>query len=133
MEITSFGLELRSIRASEGILLGDMAARLKVSSALLCSIERGKRTVSEEFLEKLFRVFNIDNLEKHRLSNIAKYNRKTKSVVTKSKEEAELVAAVVDVIKSLGPKDVNRLRKEIEKKYLGSFQGEVIENAGTIQ
>lgn len=50
MSITALGKELRKLRLEKGEVMKDMANAIKVSSAYLSAVERGKKAPSEKMI-----------------------------------------------------------------------------------
>ncbi len=57
--VSDFGKELRKIRIDSGEVLKDMADRLKVTSSYLSAIENGKRTVPEDYVQKIASLYGL--------------------------------------------------------------------------
>ncbi|MCX6575289.1 MAG: helix-turn-helix transcriptional regulator, partial [Candidatus Aminicenantes bacterium] len=56
----SFGNSIRNLRERRGLSIKNLAATLKVNYTYLSKIENNRSIPSEEFIEKLARVFNYD-------------------------------------------------------------------------
>lgn len=54
------GKEFRKWRIDQGMLLGDMADRLGISSSYLSQIEKGGKPIPPGFVEKAIAVFGVD-------------------------------------------------------------------------
>lgn len=65
--LTSLGKELRKLRIDRGEVLRDMAEKLSISSAYLSSIENGKRRASEELIEKIEKLYSLNQTESKNL------------------------------------------------------------------
>ena len=61
--MTPFGKDMRHLRIDRGMLLGDMAEVLQVSSAYLSQIENGKRPIPSDFEERVIALFNLSGNE----------------------------------------------------------------------
>lgn len=57
--ITEFGKKLRIYRVETGLKLKDMADKLQIPSSYLSAIEMGRKTISEDFLNKLFHAYTF--------------------------------------------------------------------------
>jgi transcriptional regulator with XRE-family HTH domain len=57
--LTNFGKFLRKLRIDEGEILKNMADRLGVSSAYLSAIEMGKRTIPDDMITRLARLYSL--------------------------------------------------------------------------
>ena len=73
--VTDYGKILRTIRIQEGELLGDMADRLKISSAYLSSIETGSRNVPADLTDEIINTYKLNKgtekkLRKAEISNM---------------------------------------------------------------
>lgn len=66
--ITEFGKYLREIRSLNGEYLIDMAKRLDISQAQLSNIETGKRSIQDDFLEKLCAEYSLTDEQQEQLS-----------------------------------------------------------------
>lgn len=53
MMLTKFGALVRKLRMDRGLLLGDMADALNVTSSFLSAVETGKKSVPETLSEKI--------------------------------------------------------------------------------
>lgn len=63
MAYQSFGEILRKLRESEGMPLRELASKLEIDQSTLSKIERDLRNASEELIEKISTVFNVDEKE----------------------------------------------------------------------
>ena len=59
----SFVEILRKLRESEGMPLRELASKLEIDQSTLSKIERDLRNASEELIEKISMVFNVDEKE----------------------------------------------------------------------
>jgi transcriptional regulator with XRE-family HTH domain len=58
--MTPLGKELRKWRIDQGMLLGDMAEKLGMSSSYLSQIETGGKTIPVDFVDRAIRLFRLD-------------------------------------------------------------------------
>ncbi len=56
----SFGDRIRNLRGKRGVSIKNLATTLEVNYTYLSKIENNRSIPSEEFIEKLARVFNCD-------------------------------------------------------------------------
>ncbi len=63
MAYQSFGEILRKLRESEGMPLRELASKLEIDQSTLSKIERNLRNASEDLIEKISAVFNVDEKE----------------------------------------------------------------------
>ena len=74
--ITAFGKYLRELRSDSGEYLMDMANRLGVSTALLYNIESGKRSIQDDFLDKLCQEYSLTDEQQELLAlSVARTNK----------------------------------------------------------
>ena len=74
--VTEYGKILRKIRIEYGEILGDMAERLKISSAYLSSIETGTRKVPENLTNAIAMEYKLSLEEKENLMKVEVGNLK---------------------------------------------------------
>ena len=65
--ITEFGKLLRFYRLDNGLSLKDMADELRIPSSYLSAMEMGRKTVSQDFVSKLFLTYNFTEEEKSKI------------------------------------------------------------------
>jgi len=58
--LTEFGKFVRKLRIDNGVVLGDMAKIIGVSSSYLSSVENGKKNITEQLLEKIAEYFSLN-------------------------------------------------------------------------
>ena len=74
--ITELGKYLREIRSINGEYLIDMAKRLDISQAQLSNIETGKRSIQDDFLDKLCAEYSLTDEQQEQLSlSVARTNK----------------------------------------------------------
>lgn len=73
--MTPFGKFLRRERQERGLLLGDMAKKLKISAPYLSQVETGNRAIPDEFEEKVIRIFSLNFDEANELRRAAALSR----------------------------------------------------------
>ena len=61
--MTPFGKMLRQERKEKGMLLGEMAAALGMSSPYLSQLETGAKPLKEGFVEKVIRFFDLNRTD----------------------------------------------------------------------
>lgn len=79
-KITAYGRELRKLRVDNDELLGQMAANLGLSPAMLSSIENGTRSIKEGLTEKVCQVYNLGDDFKKKLLALENEQPKTRVV-----------------------------------------------------
>lgn len=70
--VTEFGKFVRKLRIDKGVVLGDMAKAIEVSSAYLSSVENGKKNITEQLLKSIVQYFFLDDAQETQLRIAAK-------------------------------------------------------------
>lgn len=65
--LTPFGKTVRKERIERGLMLGDMARALGMSSSLLSQIETGKKTLADSLVRKVIKFFDLNETEQNQL------------------------------------------------------------------
>lgn len=78
--LTSLGKYLRKMRIDRGELLKDMADRLGMSSAMLSSIENGKRNPAPDFPSRVAREYGLSGEDERELSRLVAENSESVSI-----------------------------------------------------
>ena len=93
MPINEYGVYIRSIRSKLNINLEDMANKLNVSKAYLSALENGKKTIPQDYADKLALAFELSNVERNDLKNsIDISNGKIQLEILKMNEEQREVS-----------------------------------------
>lgn len=93
MPINEYGVYIRSIRSKLNINLEDMANKLNVSKAYLSALENGKKTIPQDYADKLAHAFELSNVERNDLKNsIDISNGKIQLEILKMNEEQREVS-----------------------------------------
>lgn len=69
--LTEFGKFVRKLRIDKGVVLGDMADMISLSSAYLSAVENGKKSITEDLLEKIAAYFSLNEVQKNELRKAA--------------------------------------------------------------
>ena len=69
--LTEFGKLLRKYRIDHNLILKKMADTLNIPSSYLSAIEMGRKTVSKEFLNKLYEAYSFSDVERQQLNDAA--------------------------------------------------------------
>lgn len=109
--ITDFGRVLRIYRMDNNISLSTMANALRVPPSYLSALEMGRKNISEDFLLKLFSIYNFSEEEKTNLQEAAKSSGTTiKLNLTKStKSQRELALQFARSFDSLSDEDISEI------------------------
>ena len=117
----SFTRELRLLRIRENETSIEMAKKLRLKVSELSSIENGKAPIKKDFLDYLFKNYDLDNLEKENLKKYAiDHNKKLGIVSIDIKElSKKLVEEMEDIF--LSDDEMVQLKHRI-KEFEGVLQ-----------
>lgn len=117
----SFTRELRLLRRRENETSIDMAKKLRLKVSELSSIENGKAPIKKDFLDYLFKNYDLNNLEKENFKKYAADHNKKLGIV--SIDLKELSKKVVEELEDIFFSDDERvqLRHKI-KEFEGVLQ-----------
>lgn len=73
--MTPFGKKMRLERLERGMLLGDMARELGVSSPYLSQVETGKKPLNGRFVEKVIRFLDLNTTDANALRRTAEHSK----------------------------------------------------------
>ena len=118
MPINEYGIYIRSIRSKLNINLEDMANKLNVSKAYLSALENGKKTIPQDYADKLALAFELSNIERNDLKNsIDMSNGKIQLEILKMNEEQrEVSLAFARKIFYANEEELNELKKILISK-----------------
>ena len=114
--MTNFGKELRKIRLDLGITLFDMANAIGISSAMLSSVETGKKAAPDDLVDRLANVYEEVRTQKAKFTQLADLTKKEVRLPLDSREDAtELAVAFARNFSKLSGPDINQLMKVFDK------------------
>ena len=115
--LTAFGKLVRKLRIDNGKLLFDMAQYLGVSPAYVSAVETGKRSVPNEWVEKLSPWFGLTVEQSNTLRDAALQSRKEVriNVENSSNEGRDLAVCFAKQFDSLTPEDREKLMNILRK------------------
>jgi transcriptional regulator with XRE-family HTH domain len=73
--MTPFGKKMRLERLERGMLLGDMARELGVSSPYLSQVETGKKPLNGGFVDKVIRFFDLNSTDANAFRRAAEHSK----------------------------------------------------------
>lgn len=113
MPVNEYGIYIRGIRKKLNIKLEDMALKLNVSKSFLSALENGKKTIPQEYADKVVDVLNLSSLERNKLKNsIDISNGKIQLEISNMTEERKEVAlAFARKINQANEKELSELKK----------------------
>lgn len=113
MKATAFGKYLRKLRIEQEILLKDMAQKLDVSSAYLSSVELGKKSISDAFVEKVCSSFNLNKQQSNDLQSAASVSQPSVKIdlIGKSNDDREMVMSFARRYESLSDEDRQKVMR----------------------
>ena len=121
MIITPIAKFLRMLRLNNNEVLKDMADKLELSTALISSIETGKKKASDNFREKVINKYNLSNEEIKELdeaivrTNIRELNEVTLKTNNLDENREDLAVAFARYFSDLDEDSTNKIKKILEK------------------
>lgn len=115
--LTALGKHLRMMRIKRNELLKDMADKLDFAPAYLSSIENGKRAASLKFINKVIRVYNLDEKESDDLYS-AYYDTQNEinfSIGNMDESQRSLGIAFARKLKSLDQDQIEEIKTILKK------------------
>lgn len=118
--LTSLGRYLRKMRIDSGELLKEMADKLEMSSAMLSSIENGKRNPSPDFAEKLSKAYGLNASEQKVLSKLVAENSESVSIGLKGlvPQDQHLAFSFARRFADLSESDKERIKEVLDEGKL---------------
>ncbi|RDI10746.1 helix-turn-helix domain-containing protein [Comamonas sp. AG1104] len=114
--MTNFGKELRKIRLDLGITLFDMATAIGISSAMLSSVETGKKAAPDDLVDRLANVYEEVNQQKQKFIQLANQTKKEVRLTLDSREDAtELAVAFARNFSQLSHTEISQLMSVFDK------------------
>ena len=114
--MTNFGKELRKIRLDLGITLFDMAKAINLSSAMLSSVETGKKAAPDDLVDRLANVYEVVRKEKQKFVQLADLTKKEVRLALDKREDAtELAVAFARNFGQLSSAEIKQLMAVFEK------------------
>jgi len=115
--MTNFGKELRKIRLDLGITLYDMATAIGISSAMLSSVETGKKSAPDDLVEKLSQKYPaVCKAKDHFLQLAAQTKKEVRLQLDERTEANELAVAFARNFKQLSNTDIGEIMAVFERK-----------------
>lgn len=121
MIITPIAKFLRMLRLNNNEVLKDMADKLGLSTALISSIETGRKKASDNFREKVINKYNLSNEEIKELddaivrTNIRELNEVTLKTNNLDENREDLAVAFARYFSDLDEDSTNKIKKILEK------------------
>jgi len=115
--MTPFGARVRALRASHGVTLRDLAARLQVSAAYLSALEHGKRGApSDGLVHQVCDAFGLIWDEAEELAQLARLSHPRVTVDTAglTPEQTALANRLAQSIHRLSPETVATLHAVLD-------------------
>jgi transcriptional regulator with XRE-family HTH domain len=75
--LTEFGKTLRKLRIDCGEIIKNMADKLGCTASYLSAVETGKRTIPDDWVDRIVELYNLDAVKAHELRNAAMAEAKT--------------------------------------------------------
>lgn len=114
--MTKLGRELRKIRLDLGITLYEMATAIGISSAMLSSIETGKKPAPSNLIDKLASEYEAVKGRKTEFVNLANETKNEVRIVLGERSDAnELAFAFARKFDSLSSAEISQLMSTFNK------------------
>ncbi|MCE1192056.1 MAG: helix-turn-helix domain-containing protein [Acidovorax sp.] len=114
--MTNFGKELRKIRLDLGITLFDMASAIGISSAMLSSVETGRKAAPDDLVERLANVYAEVRNQKEKFTRLADQTKKEVRLTLDSREDAsELAVAFARNFGQLSQTQISQMMAVFDK------------------
>lgn len=113
--LRKFLLNLRNENDRESIL--GMSERLGISESYLSRIERGERSIPENFVDDVAKTYKLDNTQKKELSEIVNSltNEIKLSLENIPKDKKEMAIKFAKNFKKLGNKEISDISEILER------------------
>lgn len=121
MIVTPIGKFLRMLRLKNNEILKDMSTKLGISTALISSVETGKKKASDSFREKIIETYNLSDEDIKELdeaivrTNIRELNELTLKTNNLDENREDLVVAFARCFSSLDDDSTNKIKRILEK------------------
>lgn len=114
--ISKFGLYIREIRKKENDSLRTMAKKMDISAAFLSAMEVGRKTIPNDYIERIAKIYNLDKNEIAELEDaINETNQKVSIELEKMNEnQKEISLMFARKIKNADDDLIEKLRKVLE-------------------
>lgn len=117
--MTPFGILLRRERQERGLLLGDLAKALKISTPYLSQIETGQRFVPDGFEDKVIKYLGLgpnDANEAHRAAAQSRSQYTINLDSSATPEDRGLASELAMTFARLSPEAKTKLRDAIKEE-----------------
>lgn len=117
MKLTALGKELRKIRLDGDEVLFDMAKKLNISSAMLSSIEIGRKSAPDDFIERISKQYPEVANRRAEFDLLADLTKKSMKVSLDVSDEAkELAYAFRRELPTMTPELLREFKNLLETK-----------------
>lgn len=113
MKLTAFGKVIRKLRIDHGLLLGNMAKKIGVSSAYLSSIELGERAVPKDFFQKIKKCAIFNKMELSAIEQSITDSIKEFKFTPSTDSQRELMASLARSLDRLTEEQINIMHDAI--------------------
>jgi|SRR6185312_3035442 len=124
--LTQFGVKCREYRARYSLTMGDQAKGLGLSAAYISAIERGKRTIPEDYVGKLCEWMSLSQEDMCTVRELASGERSVVKVFPKTQEKALLAKEFAQDLNGLAPEFVKQLREVLRTARSGKYSDDEI-------
>lgn len=119
--LTEFGKYVRKLRIDKGVVLGEMAQAIGMSSAYLSAVENGKKAITDQLIEKLVGYFSLNDAQNLDLKQAADNSPVTVKLDLRDMpgEERTLVSAFARQVADLSPDQKKSIFEILNSKKRG--------------
>lgn len=112
-----FGKKLRHYRIDLGMTINQLANYLNVSPSFVCSIERGRKNVSNQFCDQISSYMNLSDQHANELRNLAVQSRKYNILKLKNfnHDDYSLMQQLADNFYELRDVEIKTIKEIIER------------------
>lgn len=117
--LTKVGKWLRQVRLERDEHLKDMAQNIGVTSSYLSSVENGKRSLSNQLVEKICETYRLNETMRHEFRHLAMQARQKVEldVNNVSGEKQDIALAFARKFDSLNDNQIIQIKKILEGEY----------------
>jgi HTH-type transcriptional regulator, competence development regulator len=115
---SKFGKELKMLRLKNDEILKNMADKMEMSSAYLSAIELGKRKVPDDFIEKLTKAYQLNQLQVNEINNALNEHEGKIEIILNNvdPEKKEMAMIFARTFENMGSEKAKQIIEMLKKK-----------------
>jgi transcriptional regulator with XRE-family HTH domain len=115
---SKFGKELKMLRLKNDEILKNMADKMEMSSAYLSAIELGKRRVPDDFIEKLTKAYQLNQLQVNEINNALNEHEGKIEIVLNNvdSEKKEMAMIFARTFEDMGSEKAKQIIEMLKQK-----------------